>query len=154
MVKLGKASGEFMDGLAQLMCASADIKIALRGCRTGKNLGFFERSLAECNDLDIKQLAKAAASCESDLLDYLSYTKYSDCVEKIGTSTLEFEKWCDNIIIEYVRSAKMTALGISPLVAYIMARETEIKAVRIIISAKYNNVPEDIIKERLRELYV
>lgn len=153
-VKSGEKSGGFMKGLARLMCATADIKIALRGCRTSKNLGFFERSLAACDGLDIERMARAAASGENDLLDYLGTTDYSECVGYIEKSALEFEKWCDNIIIEYVRSAKMTALGISPIVAYILAREAEIKAVRIIVSAKHNNVSQDVIKERLRETYV
>ena len=48
----------------------------------------------------------------------------------------------------------MTAFGISPLIAYILARETEIKAVRIILSGKHNNLPQETIRERLREMYV
>jgi len=41
-----------------------------------------------------------------------------------------------------------------PMVAYIYARETEVKTVRIIMSGKINGIEADIIKERLRDAYV
>jgi V/A-type H+/Na+-transporting ATPase subunit C len=35
-----------------------------------------------------------------------------------------------------------------------LARENEIKCVRIILSGKLNDLPEKSLKERLREMYV
>ncbi|MDK2799758.1 MAG: V/A-type H+/Na+-transporting ATPase subunit [Clostridiales bacterium] len=46
------------------------------------------------------------------------------------------------------------AFGIEPLVAYLMAKENEIKIVRIIMVGKINNISNEIIRERLREAYV
>jgi V/A-type H+-transporting ATPase subunit C len=48
----------------------------------------------------------------------------------------------------------MKVKNISPLAAYILARENEIKSVRILLSGKINDLPEDSIRERLREMYV
>ena len=44
--------------------------------------------------------------------------------------------------------------GIGPLAAYLIARENEIKTVRIILSGKLNELPEESIRERVREMYV
>ena len=41
-----------------------------------------------------------------------------------------------------------------PLAAYILARENEIKSVRIILSGKINNLSDDSLRERVREMYV
>jgi V/A-type H+-transporting ATPase subunit C len=43
---------------------------------------------------------------------------------------------------------------VSPLAAYILARENEIKTVRILLSGKLNDLPENSIRERLRDMYV
>ena len=99
-------------------------------------------------------MAKAAVAGEHDFIEYISHTKYSDAAQLLSSSTSAFEKWCDDEIIKYIQSAKMTAFGISPLIAYILAREMEIKAVRIILSGKHNNLPQETIRERLRETYV
>ena len=41
-----------------------------------------------------------------------------------------------------------------PLLAYIYAKETEIKVIRIIMVGKLNNIAEEVIRERLRDIYV
>ena len=45
-------------------------------------------------------------------------------------------------------------MGIGPLAAYYVAKETEIKALRIILSAKISGASNDTVRERMRELYV
>ena len=53
-----------------------------------------------------------------------------------------------------MKPQKWEPFGIGPVVAYIIARQNEIKAVRMILSAKINDLSEDMIKERLRDMYV
>ena len=38
--------------------------------------------------------------------------------------------------------------------AYVLARENEIKTVRIILSGKASKLPDEKIRERIREMYV
>ena len=38
--------------------------------------------------------------------------------------------------------------------AYLLARENEIKCVRMVLTGKLNGMPEGTIRERLREMYV
>ena len=40
------------------------------------------------------------------------------------------------------------------VIAYVIARQNEIKTVRIILSGKLNDLPDDSIRERVREMYV
>ena len=44
--------------------------------------------------------------------------------------------------------------GLEPLAAYILARRNEIKCVRMILTGKQNELADDMIRERLREMYV
>ena len=57
-------------------------------------------------------------------------------------------------MMEYVKVAKYKALTIEPLVAYVYAKETEIKNIRIILTGKINQIEPQNIKERLRDSYV
>ncbi|HBF8938183.1 TPA: V-type ATPase subunit, partial [Clostridioides difficile] len=65
-----------------------------------------------------------------------------------------FEKLCDDYLMEYVRGAKFKPLTLEPLIAYLYAKESEIKTIRIILTSKLNNIDADTIKERLRDAYV
>lgn len=148
------SDNEVIKKYAELTVASADIKIAARAAKTGKNIEFLNRALAECGTLDIKRLARAAVSGADSLLEYLAVTPYSGAAESIKKSLSAFERWCDNQIIDYIRPQKYNPFGIAPLAAYILARENEIKTVRIILSGKLNGFPDEFIRERLRDMYV
>ena len=139
---------------AELKVASADINIAIRGYKTKKRREFFERALAECESLNISSLMDAALEGLDAIYEYLSSTVYSSAVEAIKESPTGFERWCDNLIIEHIKPQKYNSFTISPLAAYILARENEIKSVRIILSGKLNDLSESAVRERLREMYV
>lgn len=153
--KAGKATGnELLTEYAELKVAAADINIAVRGCKTKKDNGFFERAMAECASLNTKELTKAALQGEDAIKDYLMHTKYADAVPAIEKSLSAFELWCDNLIMKRILPQKYNSLTVSPLAAYILARENEIKAVRLILSGKLNSLSDETVRERLREMYV
>ena len=58
------------------------------------------------------------------------------------------------LLWNFLRSLYNNPFGIAPLAAYILARENEIKMVRIILSGKLNGFPDEFIRERLRDMYV
>ena len=70
------------------------------------------------------------------------------------SSFTKFEKDCDDYLMSYVKDAKYKSLTPEPIVGYILAKETEVKCVRIIMSCKLNDIDADTIKERVREAYV
>lgn len=71
-----------------------------------------------------------------------------------GNNLGAIEKYGDNYIIGRLWGAKLISFGPEPLVAYMLAKENEIRALRIILTGKKNNVHPDNIRERLRDLYV
>lgn len=155
MVKLGAESGsKVLEQLAERKVAAADMKVALRCAHTHKSADFIQKSIVPCATLDAEALKEAAKKNVDEVLDYISTTTYKVGAEKFKESTSAFEKWCDDILMECVNQAKFTALGVDPLVAYYIARDAEIKSVRILLSAKKNHLSNDIIRERVRTLYV
>ena len=65
-----------------------------------------------------------------------------------------FEKLSDNYLIDYIKPAKYIIFGVEPLIGYFLAKEHEIKLIRIIMIGKLNDLPTEIINERLRDTYV
>lgn len=145
---------EILLDYAELKVAQADIKIALRCSRTGKSIEFMERAIAECVSLDINQLIASAADGENAILEYLQTTVYEDVIKAIKASPAAFEIWFDNLLMKHIKPQKYNPFTMSPLAAYILARENEIKTVRIILLGKLNRLSDDSIRERLRDMYV
>ncbi|MDR2687307.1 MAG: V-type ATPase subunit [Oscillospiraceae bacterium] len=69
-------------------------------------------------------------------------------------SSAAFEKQCDDALIEYALPAKWKHFGVEPVAAYWLAREAEVKNVRIAMACRRNGVPAEEIRERVRLLYV
>ena len=154
VIKLGREQdNELIREYCELFAAAADIRIAVRAARTGKSREFVLRSMAECDTLDVQRLAAAASLGYDEIISYLGETEYRGAVQALGISLSAFEKWCDDRITETMRSQKWEPFTIGPVVAYIIARQNEIKAVRMILSAKANDLPEQTIRERLRMMY-
>lgn len=134
--------------------AVADIRIAVRAARTGKTISFLNEALAPCGAFEVRTLAQAAAKGTDALYTYLQEHRYADAVEALKVSPSAFERWCDNRLIETIRPQKTNPFTSGPIVAFYLARENEIKTVRIILTAKQNGFNEDAIRERVRKMYV
>ena len=139
---------------AELTVAAADIKIAVRCLKTGKNHDFIKNALAECDTLNVTLLAEAASKTLDDIYNYLAYTDYSNALEYLKKSPSEFERYCDNILMEKIKEQKLNNFTAAPIAAYFLARQNEIKTVRLILSGKQNDIDDNIIRERLRDMYV
>ena len=88
------------------------------------------------------------------IYEYLEQTSYADAIDAIKESPAAFDRWCDNRMMKLIKPQKYNAFTISPLAAYVLAKENEIKSVRIILSGKVNQLPDEKVKERLRDSYV
>ena len=149
-----QAKDDIIRDYAESTVGVADIKIAVRSQKTAKTLEFMKRAMAECESINVDQLAKAALAGMDAIRDYLSGTAYAEGAEALAESPSAFERWCDNRIIQTISPQKYNAFTIGPVIAYVIARQNEIKTVRIILSGKLNDLPDDSIRERVREMYV
>lgn len=139
---------------AESTIAVTNIKIAVRAAKTGKSIEFMKRAMAPCREINIEKLMTAALGGMDAVIEYLEHHGYGEAALSLRDSLSAFERWCDNRIIQAMKPQKMNAFSVGPLVAYVIARENEIKTVRIILTCKQNGLPEEAIRERIREMYV
>ena len=113
-----------------------------------------QRAMAPCDSLNVDGLARAALAGMDSIIEYLNGNGYAAGAEALKESPSAFERWCDNRIIQTIKPQKTNPFSLGPLVAYVIARENEIKTVRIILTCKQNGLSDDSIRERVREMYV
>ena len=132
----------------------------LRVRRLGKDIRFLEEVLVAGGNISLQKISLSI----NDDLDTIS-KKFKD--EKIGpkialgiesfkeTNRLsEYEKIMDNSLMDLNEESKTIIFGPEPLFSYLYAKETENKILRMIMVSKLNNLSPEIIRERLRDLYV
>ncbi len=108
-----------------------------------------ELSIEWANSLfcaDIKTLAEA--------LEHTSYTRLAKAVFDFGGSMSQLELAADNAYMDIAREAKRISFGPEVAAGYIVAKEIEIKNIRILLSGLATGVSPIKIRERLREAYV
>lgn len=153
-----KKAEETSDGniirYARLQMDIANIKTALRCIMMKKSDTFTKNALATGGTFDTDRLAEVTLRGIEELCGYINGTELSDGAEYIKKSSVAFEKWCDDKIMHMLEDAKFESFSSAPVIAYMYAKMTEIKIVRLILSGKRNNFSEDSIRERVRKVYV
>ncbi len=117
----------------------------------------FEKVFLEGGTVDFKTFSKLQAESLEVLINTVRTRKYSQVVEE-GLKEYEetksmtlYERLCEDFLIEFLRQAKMVTLGIEPLLAYIMAKEREVKLIRLILVGKLKGVD---VGKRMSDPYV
>lgn len=64
-------------------------------------------------------------------------------------SFLKVEQQCDEYLTGYLRSTSQVTAGPQPIIAYLLLKEYEIRTVRLILTAKKNNLDTKLILDRV-----
>jgi V/A-type H+-transporting ATPase subunit C len=149
----------FLKGYFTNLIDLLNIKTYLRVRRTNRPKDFLEQALLPKGDVDMTKLVQLAEPLEV-LVDRLAFSRYAHVVEE-GIQTYQktdtltrYEKLADDHLIKYAKQAKVVTFGPEPIVGYLLAKENEIKMIRIIMVGKINHLATEEIKERLRDVYV
>ena len=151
---------KFVDKYVKVTIDSTNIKTLLRVKKQKKDKDFLEEVIIEGGEIDKDTLISMLHDAPENISNKLAFTNYGEMI-KLGIedftksgSVNELERLVDNYIMNMMKEAKYIPFGVEPLLAYIYAKETEIKIVRIIMVGKLNNISGEVIRERLRDIYV
>lgn len=152
MQKLAEGN-EFSESFSDTLASLANIKIASGATRD--SLGEEILTFAFCRSaaIDSETLKRAALRGIEQVSACVENSYFSNLASYINSPAL-LERECDNIISRLLSDASKTSFGIEPLVAYYFAKKTELANLRLILRAKHANLSVDVIKERLRDIYV
>lgn len=160
LVELNKSLDyKFIDNLVKAMIDSTNIRTLLRIKKQNKGRDFAQEVIVDGGAIDSNKLISLLNESPENIMSKLQSTIYSDLIKEgfagyIATESASLlEKLSDNYIMELMKNSKLVTFGPEKLVSYIYAKETEIKVIRIIMVGKLNNIAEEVIRERLRDIY-
>jgi V/A-type H+-transporting ATPase subunit C len=151
------------DFLKNYLVTSIDlinIKILVRLMKIKAEGKTLAEALLPGGKLGIDFIESLFAGSLQEVVEALERTPYQPVVAAglskwISSGSPEaFEKAVDNYLLELAKVGRMKPFGSEPIIGYLLARENEIKVLRIILVGKINGISSDMIRERLRELYV
>ena len=155
MAKTAASSGvQMLKDIMGFLVASTNIKIVYRAIKTGRDKVFCEKALstAECS-LDREKLIEMSEKSVEEFLAYLAETPYAEGGKLLSDSPADYEKWVDDRITGMVLPVKNSPLGPEPVIGFFIGKSVEVKNIRVILSAKLNNLPIEALTTRLRRVY-
>ena len=151
---------DFLEKYIKSLIDLTNLKTLLRVKKQNKGRDFLEEVIIDGGSIDKDVLRGLLTDSVENIVSKLSHTDYAEMLRegieeftKTNSASL-LEKLVDNYIMKLMKEAKFIPFGPEPVLAYVYAKETEIKVVRIIMVGKLNNIASEVIKERLRDIYV
>ena len=160
MLTVAKEAGSsFLEGYVRTRIDGVNLRILVRTLRMGKNVDFMKGALVEGGNVDVAAILKVGADRGNGLVELYGFTDLKEAaiegasILKGGTMT-QFEKLCDDGIAGYLAVAQTIPFGEAPLIGYMAAHETEFINLRILLIGRITGLSNDLIRARLRRMYV
>ena len=152
-----RTRSKFLAGYVRATIDAANLRSAVRTLRMRKGGDFLKKVLFDGGDVALDKILAAATG--GNLEDPFRSTTLRVAAElgaeaARGGSLTKFEKVCDDAVTAAAAKAKSVPFGEEAVIGYLVAKEIEFTAVRIIMSSRMAGISGEIIRERLREAYV
>lgn len=159
MVQYAKESeSQFLKGYVSLSIDLANLRIAVRAKRAEKGFDYLKRAVVEGGTISTERLIGEPTP---DWITTTFATAGLSNSANIAAACLtgekpmaEMDKACDNALVGYLKSAKLVAFGEAHVIAYLVAFEAQLVAIRTVMMGRKARLSEEKIIERLRESYV
>lgn len=151
---------QFLVGYVKLLIDIANLTTFIRLKQIGKPWTFFQKVFLEGGTIRDSLFIASYEENYHKIGEKLAPYGFGEITEKGGQEVKTtgmyslLERLCDNKRIEYIRNAKFVSFGVEPAAAYLIAKESEIKNLRMILTGKIAGTSKEVILERLRETYV
>ncbi|MDI6871220.1 MAG: V-type ATPase subunit [Bacillota bacterium] len=166
LLALARVPGaEFLRGWVERWTDLANLRTFLRFALAGRDAGTLLRALLPGGAVPVERLVEAYESAPAprarlEALQVLAArTPYGGLVSE-GISRFEaegllhgFERLMDLYLLDYLRRAKRETFGLAPVWAYLMAKEQEVRLLRLILVGKSAGLSPERLRERMSDVY-
>lgn len=151
----------FLQGYLAHWADLINIRTFLRVRRLQRGADFLERALLPGGRMDRDLFTAYLDEPLEVFTDRMQTSPYARVLAEGSREWLEratltrYEKLADEFLLEYLKQGgRYSVFGPEPLVAYLAAKENELKLIRIIMVGKINQLPTGAIKERIRDVFI
>jgi V/A-type H+-transporting ATPase subunit C len=154
------ADNSFVTGYVKLLIDILNVQTFVRVKQIGKPAEFLEKVFLEGGSVDLATLMEVYGESYQQIGEKLDFYGFGEVIGRgaaeaaTGGSYALMEKLCDNLKVRYAKGAQFITAGIEPIAAFYVAKEMELKNLRMVLTGKLVGIPEETLKERLREAYV
>ena len=150
------ADNSFVTGYVKLLIDILNVQTFVRVKQIGKSAEFLEKVFLEGGSVDLATLMEVYGESYQQIGEKLDFYGFG---EVIGRGAAEaatsgsyalMEKLCDNLKVRYAKGAQFITAGIEPIAAFYVAKEMELKNLRMVLTGKLVGIPEETLKERLK----
>ena len=160
VTRVADASGnDYVKGYVKLWIDTVNLKTFMRLRKMQQPWGAFNDVYIPGGNVDLQSFVAGYDEDPAQLgARFASYDigkaagEGAEAIAKDGTFTL-LEKLCDDALIEYAKDSKYITFGLESMVGYLVAKQMEIKCVRILMTGKLAGMEPEVIRERMRETY-
>lgn len=151
--RLKKDCDEYVRQYFVSLIDTTNILSLLRVFAIDGQMSFFAGYFIEGGSLDIKFFTDCAADPFNKLPAALRWTPYREVAAKIEQGLPSFETAQDNLLLKIFSANKNDMFSVAPIIGYYLAKQTEMKAIRVVLVCIKNKVPKEEMKKRVRTLY-
>lgn len=155
-----KMDNKFLLDYVKMQIDILNISTFVRLKEIGKQVDFFKKVFLEGGEIALGLFTAGYDDGYKQMAEKMIPYGYGPIFEKGAVAVKEtgkyymLEKICDDIRMKFIKDAKYIPFGIEPCAAFLLAKETELKNLRVILTGKIAGTDKQVIIERLRETYV
>ena len=147
---------EYLQRYVCAMIDAANLRSLVRTERMHMDAGFLQEVLFEGGSVPVDTLRAGVGNGVAALFRSTDLREAAELGEAAvkGGSLTAFEKACDNAVLKTAAGARRVPFGVEVALGYVIAKEAEWTAVRIVMAGRLAGLSTDAIRERLRDAYV
>lgn len=155
----GEIGSDFITGYVRMAIDFYNVKALVRIKGMQKGTAFLSECMVSGGNTEPSFFLANYSKTAGALSQAFAFKNYGDALKagidafEVNGNYSELERLLDNYLIGYVKNAKRISFGPEILFAYLVSKENEIRQIRIVVACKQNQIPVDILKERLRDNY-
>lgn len=157
--KAGEYDNAFLHKIVRCRIDLVNLRSLVRAKKMDRDIAFLRQILIPGGSLEAGEMETAFLGGSDAVVGYIEATPYGAWLEPAladirgGGSLSAFERLCDNYLVHILHDTRWIPFGIELVIAHLLAKESEIKAVRTVLASRMAGVAPELIKERLRETY-
>lgn len=158
MLNLAEATGsEFLVGYVRLWIDLGNLRVLTRAALSKKGFDYLQRAIFPGGNVACAQVREITPELLRSLFGFGALTTAAETAAEAlsgGAALAALDMACDNVLIEYIRASRLIPFGEATVISHLLAFESQLVAVRTVMSGRTSGLSEERITERLRMSYV
>ncbi len=151
------AESAFLLGYVRLWIDLGNLRVLTRAALSKKGFDYLQRAIFPGGNVACAQVREITPELLRSLFGFGALTAAAETAAEAlsgGLALAALDMACDNTLIEYIRASRLIPFGEATVISYLLAFESQLVAVRTVMSGRASGLSEERITERLRMSYV